>query len=55
MVRRVAAALAVLGTLCALLVPVSAAEAGPGSRIAGVVWADTNRDGVRQPGEPPAM
>lgn len=53
MVRRVAAALAVLGTLCALLVPVAAAEAGPGSRIAGVVWADTNRDGVRQPGEPP--
>ena len=27
------------------------ALAGPGSRIAGVVWADTNRDGLRGPSE----
>lgn len=45
---------AAVALVAAVLVPVTstAAFAGPGSLVNGVVWADTNRDGVRTTGEP---
>lgn len=51
MTRRLYVTLAVAGLMVGLLAPGSAV-AGAGSRIGGVVWADTNRDGARQPAEP---
>ena len=50
--RLVVVVVTVLGLL-AVVVPVpQAAFAAPGSLINGVVWADTNRDGARNTGEP---
>ncbi|WP_207904569.1 DUF7507 domain-containing protein [Agromyces fucosus] len=42
----------VLTLVAGLALAPQAAFAGPGSLVGGVVWADTNRDGVRDAGEP---
>ncbi|WP_194410027.1 DUF7507 domain-containing protein [Microbacterium cremeum] len=52
MKRRSQVTLLVVAALIAGVVAPSAAIAGPGSIVSGIVWADTNRDGVRQPTEP---
>ncbi|KQZ83133.1 hypothetical protein ASD56_12450 [Microbacterium sp. Root166] len=53
--RAVVALIAVFVTVAGFILPTPgqpAAFAGPGSLINGVVWADTNRDGLRTTGEP---
>ena len=47
-----ATVIAVVVALVAPLGGVPAAHAGPGSRVSGLVWSDTNRDGIRQTTEP---
>ena len=45
----------VLAVIAGILLPTAgqpAAFAGPGSLVSGLVWADTNRDGVQNAGEP---
>lgn len=52
--RRAAVWVAVVAMLGGVILPVAglpAAQAAPGSLVAGSVWADVNRDGVRDGGE----
>ncbi|MEF3405374.1 DUF7507 domain-containing protein [Agromyces sp. CCNWLW203] len=42
----------VISLIAVLVLAPQAAFAGPGSLVAGVAWADTNRDGVKDAGEP---
>ncbi|MDF0513857.1 SdrD B-like domain-containing protein [Agromyces sp. H3Y2-19a] len=52
--RLVLVFVAVLAMVAGLVLPgvTQSAWAGPGSLVSGVAWADTNRNGVRDPGEP---
>ncbi|MGA7149009.1 MAG: SdrD B-like domain-containing protein, partial [Microbacterium sp.] len=44
--------IALLALVASFILPTAGASAGPGSLVNGVVWADTNRDGLRNAGEP---
>ncbi len=50
--RLILVSIALLGLVAGFILPTTGASAGQGSVVSGVVWADTNRDGLRNGGEP---